>query len=183
LTELRQDGDKSVMKRLILFRHAKSSWADPDLSDHDRPLAERGRLAAPLMGAWLADRGFAPDHVLCSSSARTRETWERARTALPAAPDAVIVERLYHADPETLLDALRAAPAVAGTVAMIGHQPGIGAFARKLSTLDAPPRCARAFQKFPTGACAVIDFAVDAWGDVAFGKGRFHAFGTPREIV
>jgi phosphohistidine phosphatase len=95
----------------------------------------------------------------------------------------VIVERLYHADPDAMLDALRAAPAGAGTVAMIAHQPGIGAFARKLSGPDAPPRCARAFQKFPTGACAVIDFDVDAWGAVAFGAGRFHAFGAPREIV
>jgi phosphohistidine phosphatase len=171
------------MKRLILFRHAKSSWTEPDLDDHDRPLNERGRLAAPLMGAWLAARGFAPDHVICSSSLRTRETWERARGALPHAPDPEIAPRLYHADPETMLALLRAAPPAAGTVAMIGHQPGIGAFARKLANASTPPGCARAFQKFPTAACAAIDFEAEDWSAVAFGTGRFHAFGAPRDLV
>jgi phosphohistidine phosphatase len=171
------------MKRVILLRHAKSSWTDPDMEDHDRPLNQRGRLAAPLTGAWLAERGFAPDHVICSSSARTVETWARLRPALPGAPDPTIEPRLYHADPTTTLAVLRGAPDAAATVLLLGHEPGIGAFARRLSTPDVPAGCARAFAKFPTAAAAVIDLPVDRWADAAFGTGRFHAFAVPRELV
>lgn len=171
------------MKRLILFRHAKSAWDDPELDDHDRPLNPRGRLAAPLMGAWLAERGFLPDAVLCSSSLRTLETWALARPALPGAPEPVVDATLYHADPATMLAHVRRTPATAGTLALIGHQPGIGAFCRKLAAPHTPANCARAFQKFPTAACAVLDFDVDDWAAVAFGAGRFHAFAAPRELV
>ena len=171
------------MKRLILFRHAKSSWADPDLDDHDRPLNARGRLAAPLMGAWLAGRGYCPDRVLCSSSLRTRETWEGARGALPDAPPPEIVPRLYHADPATMLALIQATPEGAGVLLLLGHQPGIGGLARRLSRPDTPAHCARAFVKFPTAAIAVIDFEIADWGSAAFGDGRFHAFACPRELV
>lgn len=173
----------SSMKRLILLRHAKSAWEDPDLDDHDRPLNRRGRLSAPLMGAWLAERGFVPDRVLCSTSTRTVETWALARAALPGAPDPVAEPRLYHADPATMLDLIRATPSDCATLMLIGHQPGIGSLARKLSAAGAPAHCTRAFQKFPTAGCAVIDFPADDWPAVAFGTGAFHAFGVPRELV
>jgi phosphohistidine phosphatase len=171
------------MRHLILFRHAKSCWTDPDLDDHDRPLTRRGRLAAPLMGAWLSDEGLSPDHVICSSSARTRETWERARIALPGAPEPEIAPPLYHADPRTMLDLLRAAPDAARVVAMVGHQPGVGVFARKMANGQTPAGCARAFQKFPTAACAVLDIAEDAWSKAAFGQARFSRFAAPRELI
>lgn len=171
------------MKRVILFRHAKSSWADPDLDDHDRPLNQRGRLAAPLMGAWLADKGFTPDHALLSDSLRTRETWARAQGAFAAPPPATELAALYHADPATMLETLRAAPDRAETVILIGHQPGIGSFCRKLASDDTPAHCARAFDKFPTAAMAVLDFPIDAWPELAFGAGRFHSFAAPRELV
>ncbi|MEL7089640.1 MAG: histidine phosphatase family protein, partial [Planctomycetota bacterium] len=59
-----------MTRTLILMRHAKSSWDDPGLTDHDRPLNRRGRLAAPLMAAWLAEIDAAPDHALVSSAIR-----------------------------------------------------------------------------------------------------------------
>lgn len=171
------------MKRLILFRHAKSAWGDPDLDDHDRPLNQRGRLAAPLMGAWLAERGFRPDVVLCSSSARTIETWDRARLAIPGAPEARVDARLYHADPATMLAAIQAAEPDAATLLLVGHQPGIGALTRRLAGPDTPATCSRAYQKFPTAACAVLDFDTDDWAAVTWGMGRFHSFAVPREQV
>ncbi len=170
------------MRRLILLRHAKSSWSDIDLHDHDRPLSLRGRLAAPLIGAWLAEQGYTPDHVMCSSSRRTIETWARARLML-AAPDPVIDPKLYHAGPEILLHALRAVPDAAASVMIVGHQPGIGAFARKLANATTPPGCARAFCKFPTAACAVLDLSAQTWSEAAFGSARFHGFAIPRELV
>ncbi len=172
-----------AMKRLILFRHAKSSWADGDIEDHDRRLNARGRLAAPLMGAWLAGKEYRPERVLCSSSLRTRETWDGARGALAGTAPPEIEPRLYHADPATMLALVRATPEAVGTLLLLGHQPGIGAFARKLSRPDAPAHCARAFVKFPTAAIAVIDFEAADWDGVAFGEGRFHAFACPRELV
>jgi phosphohistidine phosphatase len=171
------------MHRLILMRHAKSSWSDPSLEDHDRPLNQRGRLAAPLMGAWLADRSLVPDLVLCSSSVRTQETWARVCATLPGAPAPQIDARLYHADPPRMLAAVNAAPASAETLAMIGHQPGIGAFLRKLANADAPACCTRAYQKFPTAACAILEFDTETWADIAFGDGRFTSFAIPRELV
>lgn len=171
------------MKRLILLRHAKSSWENPDLDDHDRPLNQRGRLAAPLMGAWLAQKGFVPDAVLCSSSRRTFETWALVRAALPDAPEPEVDAALYHADPAAMLARIQTTPPAVGTLGLVGHQPGIGAFCRKLASADAPAHCTRAFQKFPTAACAVLDFDVDDWAAVGFGQGRFHSFAAPRELV
>jgi phosphohistidine phosphatase len=171
------------MKRLILVRHAKSAWGDPTLDDHDRPLNQRGRLAAPLMGAWLVDNGYRPDAILCSSSERTRETVARMRPCLDADPSTLYVPELYHACPSAMLDIVRTAPTDAATAAVIGHQPGISAFARKLANADTPAGCARAFQKYPTCACAVFEFAVDDWTAVAFNGGAFVAFAVPRELV
>lgn len=167
------------MRRVILLRHAKSSWADPDQEDHDRPLNRRGRLAAPLIGAWLREMGAVPDLVLCSSAARAIETWERSglEGALKVAP------KLYHADPATMLEALRAAPDDARRVMLVGHEPGIGNFARKLSGPDAPSGCRRAFEKFPTAAAAILDLDLAHWADAGWSGARFTAFGMPRELV
>ena len=171
-----------VMRRLILLRHAKSSWADPDLADHDRPLNARGRAAAALMGGWMTGRGDIPDHVLLSDSARTIETWALARPALPTAPEGAPTPRLYHADPATMLSVLHTAPAEARTVLLIGHQPGVGGFARKLSNGAVRPSCARAFSHYPTGAAAVLDFEIDDWKLADWGGARFTAFVAPKEI-
>ena len=63
------------MKRLILTRHAKSSWDDPLTPDHDRDLNDRGKAAAADLGQWLSSRGYVPDEVLCSDALRTRKTF------------------------------------------------------------------------------------------------------------
>jgi phosphohistidine phosphatase len=171
------------MKRVILLRHAKSAWDDPDLADHDRPLNDRGRRAAPVIAGWLAQRGYAPDHVLCSTARRTRETWALAAPLLPDAPEPVIEARLYHADPAAMLAAVRAAPDARAALLLIGHQPGLSGFARKLAAQPAPASCARAFTHAPTAAAAGFDFDVDRWADVDWGGGRFVAFAAPRDLV
>ena len=70
------------MKRLILTRHAKSSWDDPMTPDHDRPLNERGKAAAADLGQWLASRDYVPEEVLCSDALRTRKTFSGFVTEL-----------------------------------------------------------------------------------------------------
>jgi len=171
------------MRRLILFRHAKSAWGDPGLADHDRPLSDRGRLAASLMGAYLADQGLRPDRVLVSSSVRTIETWRLARRAFDAEPDIEVAEALYHADPASMLAVVQALPETVETAMVIGHNPGLAAFARKLANEPVRPACARAFEKFPTGAVAVFEADVAGWPALEFGGCAFTRFATPKDLI
>jgi len=166
------------MKRLILTRHAKSSWDDPAIPDHDRPLNERGKAAAQDLGQWLSSRGYIPDLVLCSDSLRTRETWSGIAPALPGASMLEVKPALYHAGADVMLAVLRHARAE--TVMMIGHNPGIAEFAERL--VAHPPLHAE-FARYPTGATLVADFAIGDWSHAAFGQGSAIDFAVPREIV
>ena len=166
------------MKRLILTRHAKSSWDDPLTPDHDRPLNERGKAAAADLGDWLASRGYVPDEVLCSDALRTRKTWSGLAPALPGAPILTLKPALYHAGPDVMLAVLR--HATAGCVMMIGHNPGIAEFAGRL--VARPPANAD-FGRYPTGATLVVDFEVGAWEEAGWGMGAAIDFVIPKEMA
>lgn len=166
------------MKRLILTRHAKSSWDDPLTPDHDRPLNERGKAAAADLGDWLASRGYIPGQVLCSDALRTRKTWSGVAPALPGTPILDLKPALYHAGPDVMLAVLR--HATADTVMMIGHNPGIAEFAHRLIA-RAPLH--EAFARYPTGATLVAEFPVDTWADAGFGQAVAVDFIVPRELV
>jgi phosphohistidine phosphatase len=166
------------MKRLILTRHAKSSWDDPLTPDHDRPLNDRGKAAAADLGQWLDSRGYVPDEVLCSDALRTRKTWSGIAPALPGTPVLELKPALYHAGPDVMLAVLR--HATGNTVMMIGHNPGIAEFAGRL-VVRAPAN--PDFARYPTGATLVVDFLTDAWAEVGFGQGAVVDFVIPREIV
>ncbi|MDX5350025.1 MAG: histidine phosphatase family protein [Paracoccaceae bacterium] len=166
------------MKRLILTRHAKSSWDDPMMPDHDRPLNERGKAAAADLGQWLASRDYVPGEVLCSDALRTRKTFSGVAPALPATPVLELKPALYHAGPDVMMAVLRHAKA--DVVMMIGHNPGIAEFAARLV---AHPPASPDFQRYPTGATLVVDFDAEDWGAVAFGSGVVVDFIVPREIV
>jgi phosphohistidine phosphatase len=167
-----------MTKRLILTRHAKSSWDDPLVPDHDRPLNDRGKRAAADLGQWLASRGYVPGEVLCSDAVRTRETHTVIQAELSGAADATLKSTLYNAGPDVMLAVLRHASD--DVVMIIGHNPGISEFAARLVT-RAPANAD--FQRYPTGATLVIDFPVDSWKDVNFGAGAALDFIIPREIV
>jgi phosphohistidine phosphatase len=156
------------MKRLYVLRHAKSSWDDPDLADHDRPLSGRGRRAADAIGRHLRAEGIEPELVLCSSSTRTRETL--ARIGLRTAE----VEReLYGASANELIARLRELPPSIESVLVIGHNPGMHELALALSGEPG--------DKYPTGALATID--VDDWSTIVPGSGRLIDFVRPRELA
>lgn len=163
------------MRRLILMRHAKSSWADPGQRDFDRPLNARGARSAPLLGHWLRERGHVPEAALVSTARRTRETWDGL--GLGEVP-VTWLDAIYEAAPATLLGLVRRAPA-AGTVILIGHQPGIGAAAARLlaEPVDDP-----AFARHPTGATTVMDFDVEDWDDARWGGGALVDFTVPRTL-
>jgi phosphohistidine phosphatase len=166
------------MKRLILTRHAKSSWDDPLTADHDRPLNDRGKAAAADLGQWLASRGYVPDEVLCSDAVRTRKTFSGIAPALPGTPVLELKPALYHAGPDVMMAVLKHAKG--DVVMVIGHNPGIAEFAARL--VAQPPKNAD-FARYPTGATLVVDFNIDNWADLAFGTGTVDDFVIPREIV
>ena len=166
------------MKRLILTRHAKSSWDDPLTPDHDRPLNERGKAAAADLGQWLASRDYVPGEVLCSDALRTRKTFSGIAPALPGTPVLELKPALYHAGPDVMMAVLRHAKA--DVVMMIGHNPGIAEFAARL-VAHAPANAE--FARYPTGATLVVDFDVADWGQVVFGQGVTVDFIIPSEIV
>jgi phosphohistidine phosphatase len=165
------------MRRLILMRHAKSSWADPGQRDLDRPLNKRGRRASALIGGWLRKKGFRPDQALVSSARRTQETW--AGVVAEAGPaETRYLPELYHAGPESMLEIVQRAPDVP-CLLVLGHQPGIGAFAARL--LADPPESGD-FDKFPTGATAVVDLDIPGWDALAWATGRLVDFAAPRTL-
>ena len=143
--------------RLVLLRHAKSSWGDPGLDDRERPLNARGRQAGKLLAAHLAATPR-PDLVLCSDALRTRQTLELVAVAwTPPAPVA-LEERLYLASAPALLKRLEAVPDEIGTVLVIGHNPGLHQLAEALAAHSPRKLRGRLAEKFPTGAAATFRF-------------------------
>ena len=167
----------SRARRIYLLRHAKSSWDDPDLPDHERPLAPRGRKAAARLAAHLAGLGVVPDLVLCSPARRTRETLERLGPAVAGAP-VELEEGLYLASAPALLERLRAVPEDRASVLLIGHNPGIHEAALALAGRGDR---ARLEQGFPTGALATLEYEGE-FAELAPGSCALVDFVVPREL-
>ncbi|HEY0933746.1 MAG TPA: histidine phosphatase family protein [Trebonia sp.] len=177
-------------RRLVLLRHAKSDW--PDVADHERPLAKRGRRDAPEAGRWLGESGFAPDAVLCSTARRARETWALAAgpleaalpppgTALPPArtalsPPVVRFEpRIYEASVLGLLMLVRELEPRWRTVLFVGHNPGLAELTVGLADPDTESP-----DGFPTAFAAVLGLS-GGWAEAAPGEGRLLAFSVPAD--
>lgn len=159
--------------RLILMRHAKSSWKDTTMDDHDRPLNGRGRRSAAALGDWLRQNGFVPDRILCSSATRCQETC--AGLALGIPPQ--VIGALYHASPREMFGQLQRATGTC--VLMIGHNEGIGVLAQRLPAEPVPhPK----FGAYPTGATLVTEFDAACWRDIRPGTARAIGFVVPREL-
>ena len=165
------------MKTIFLLRHAKSSWSEPGLEDHERRLNARGRRPCGLTADWMVRNGYRADLALVSSARRTQETWALIAGAMPGA-EARSLPELYHATPRTMLACLAAAPDVAH-VLMLGHQPGIGEFARMIL---ADPPDDQSYRKYPTAAVAVMDFDSPSWSEIRWGDGALTDFIVPKRL-
>jgi phosphohistidine phosphatase len=165
-------------RRLLLLRHAKSSWDDPGLPDHDRPLAGRGRRACKAIARYLRGQAAAPSLVLCSSAARTRETLERIMPAL-GSPEVKVERELYGASSAHLLRRLRELPDWVDSVILIGHQPAIQELAVDLA--GDGDQLARVRTKFPTAALATLLFA-GGWEELRPGCADLVDFVKPKEL-
>lgn len=170
------------MPRLLLLRHAKSSWSDDAIPDFDRPLNPRGRTTLPLMGRHLAAHGLTPQRVLCSSARRTRETLAGLLPFFETDLEVRQTRDLYEAGEDRMIDQIRAHGATARTLLVVGHNPGLQETALALIGSGNPSFIEDIEKKFPTAACAVIDFPAGKWVDVEPKSGRVVAFFRPREL-
>jgi phosphohistidine phosphatase len=171
------------MLRLLLLRHAKSSWEDPELADFDRPLNERGRAAAAAMGTFMAERGFLPTRILCSAALRARETLALVLPFLNGDLDICVAQRLYDSDAPGYLTAVREYGGTELSLMLIGHNPATEDFAHVLAPVGDAAGLAAMKAKFPTTGLVVIGFDLPQWRDVGPGLGRLISFHTPKTIT
>jgi phosphohistidine phosphatase len=167
---------------LSLFRHAKSSWSEDKLKDFDRPLADRGKAAAPRMAAYMAREGLAPELILCSPAVRTRQTLDLILPSLPGGPTVIYEDGFYLAAVSVLLTRLRQVEGKVHHVMVVGHDPGLHGLALALAGSGPPEMLQALAAKFPTAALAVITFKLRDWSRVAPGAGRLERFVTPKML-
>lgn len=161
------------MPKLILMRHAKSSWSHAG-PDHDRPLNDRGVRSAKALGKWLRSNGHMPDHVLCSSAKRTRLTLDYLDLDIPCE----FSRDLYLADPDTLFHSLQGT--TGNCILLIAHNPGIAEFADQIVAI--PPDHPR-FDDYPTGATLVAEFHRDNWSEIELHSADVLDFTVPRDLM
>jgi phosphohistidine phosphatase len=152
-------------RRLYLLRHAKSSWDDPQLADHDRPLAPRGRRASKAMAEHLQSEQIAPEVVLCSTARRAQETLERINLT---DAEILIEPELYGASATDLLERLRNLPDTTSSAMLIGHNPAM----QDLAGIEG---------KYPTGALVTFSFE-GPWSALEPAEAELVSFVTPKSL-
>jgi phosphohistidine phosphatase len=171
------------LKRLGLFRHAKSDWQDPRARDFDRPLNGRGRKGAALMGRHIRDSGFRWDRIIASPAIRCAETIE---LACQAAGQPVAVNwdrRIYLASSATLLDLLREQDGDPDAVLMVGHNPGLEDLIFDLVPDDGTSPLRDVVEvKFPTASYAVLECDIEQWSALAERAARLVHLVRPRDL-
>ena len=168
------------MKTVHLLRHAKSSWKDPTLNDHERALSKRGRAAAKAMAKHLEREKMAPDVVLCSTAVRAKETLDPIAKRLR--PAKVVFEAgVYEGAQRKLWKYLLAVPEPVQTVLMIGHNPGLRDLASELADAGSLNQLPSSEGKFPTGALASFSFD-GMWKDLQPHSAHLISFVAPRQL-
>jgi phosphohistidine phosphatase len=167
------------VKRLVVLRHAKSSWDEPGLDDHERPLTKRGRKAAEMIGLRLHEDVLAPQLVLCSTALRARETLAGVGRGLDSDVPVQLEPGLYEASLESLVGRVKTLPEEYDIVLLVGHNPGLQELVLHLADGGLAERVQ---SKLPTGALVTIDFDVVHWADVAPASVRVAAVIFPKDL-
>jgi phosphohistidine phosphatase len=171
------------MRTLLLLRHAKSSWGEPQMDDHERPLAKRGVRDAARIGSYIVEHDLVPDLVLCSDAVRTRATLTIVLSRLEAAAPRIAYDRaLYLAEPAGILGRLAQVDASERRVMVIGHNPGTHALALGLTGSGNGKSLAQLALGFPTAGLAVIDFEAEGWDLIRAGQGKLRTFVSPKTL-
>lgn len=160
----------TTAKTLLLVRHAKSSWKNPELDDIDRPLNKRGRRDAPDMGRRLHERPVTIDLIVTSPAVRARTTAEVIAEAVDYFGEVVIHEDLYGAAPRDVLEIICSFPEELGTIMVVGHNPTMTDLANRFA--DSP------IDNVPT--CGVLTVEVSSWQDAH--RGRLLDFDFPKNV-
>ncbi len=161
------------MKTVYFVRHAKSSWANSNMSDHERPLNERGERDAPLMGQRLRHRESGPELVIASSAVRAKTTAKILAAEMKYPESEIIIdERLYGAEPNDALTILSELKNDVSCVMLVGHNPTFTELVNRLS--------ANHIANMPTCSIAILAFAIDSWGNIAKSKGELLDFDYPK---
>jgi phosphohistidine phosphatase len=169
------------VKALYLLRHAKSSWADASLDDHDRPLAPRGKKATSALARHLASEGIRPALVLCSTAVRARQTLDGVAASLGDDVDVWEEDVLYGAGSRELLRRLRRLPPAVPSVMVVAHNPGLEDLALELIDGGDDEALARLNRKFPTGALATL-LIPGEWKALAPRQGTLTAYVVPKDL-
>ncbi|MFD0314109.1 SixA phosphatase family protein [Streptomyces flavalbus] len=166
-------------RKIVLFRHAKADW--PQVDDHERPLAERGRMDAAVAGRKLADSDITLDLALVSTAVRTRETWKLAVQELPHRPRTHYEERVYEASPGELIAVLNETPDDVQNAILVGHNPGVHGLADILAgSAEADARDRMKRRGFPAAAFAVLSFS-GSWKTLEPGVATLLDYWAPSE--
>ncbi len=171
------------MRRLLLMRHAKSSWDRPGLRDFDRPLSPRGEKAAVSMGQHILDDGLVPDLVFCSPAKRTRQTLNLTCAQFGTSPQIMFDDSLYGGTISFLQDLLRSiTDDNVRTAMIIGHNPETQGLALNLSRDAGTDAMAALKSKYPTAGLAIIEFGISTWAEVQAGQGTLIDFTSPKRL-
>ncbi|MDM7923769.1 MAG: histidine phosphatase family protein [Pyrinomonadaceae bacterium] len=160
------------MKKLLILRHAKSSWDNPELSDFDRPLNKRGKTAAPFMGSLIAERGQLPDAIVSSPAKRAAETATLVREHGNVPADIKFDERIYEASPQALRQVVSETADDVESLMVVGHNPGMEGFLLFLTGRLRP---------MPTAALAIVELNIDSWSEIFANSGRLIELIKPKE--
>jgi phosphohistidine phosphatase len=164
---------ESCMKTLLLLRHAKSSWNNKSLCDHDRPLNQRGQKDAPRVGVWLSEAGLVPDLVLSSTAVRAQTTARLMVESAGYAGEIQLKRDLYHADCDDFLEALHGLDGTVTSVLVVGHNPGLEEFLELLTGQH---------DAMPTAALAHIELSIEDWRNLTRKtQGRLVQLWRPKE--
>src|ERR1043165_4364395 len=164
-----------MKRRLVLVRHAKSSWANPLQSDFDRPLNERGEHDAPMMGERLKKAGIIPDLIISSTAKRASQTAKKVAKGVGYDTDKIEWrEDLYHCVPSVFEELIYDVDDSVNTLFIVAHNPGISEFAASLDDK-------KAIHHMPT--CAVAGFAADIerWTDFSLATKKTFLYDTPKQ--
>lgn len=163
------------MRTLFLIRHAKSSWADPGMSDFDRPLNKRGKMNAPFMGKLLAKENILPDLIISSPAKRAITTAKKIAKEINYKNENILLnEKIYEASEKTLLKIINEISDKNKTVFMIGHNPGFTALLNYLTEEN--------ISNIPTCGIVEINFEIDSWKEVSNGMGKLVRFDYPKKF-
>ncbi len=166
------------MRHLHVLRHAKSSWDDAGLEDHDRPLAPRGQRAVKLLAQYVEAHQLHPAQVLCSTARRAIETLE----GVSPGGEAMIERGLYDAGATELVERLKRVPTETPSVMVIGHNPTLQMLVLRLAGDNGDSDdIAMVRRKFPTGALATLSFECQ-WSELSPGSAALVGLVRPKDL-